>query len=144
MNRRSFLAVSSAALMAAPSFGQDRPATRTNGNWWNALNDLAKYGYIIGYTDGSSKADATWADGLCKPQVPAKYLAAVQNGNDYSEFTIGQLVEGLNQFYKDFRNTKILTRDAMMVVRQQISGVPQKEIDEGLEFLRQTALDPRY
>jgi hypothetical protein len=144
MNRRSFLTASSATLVVAPSFGQDQPTTRTNGNWWNDLNALAKYGYIVGYADGSSKADATWASGLCKTQVPAKYMAAVQNGNDYSEFTIGQLVEGVNQFYKDFRNTKILTRDAMMVVRQQISGVPQKEIDEGLEFLRQLALNPQY
>lgn len=144
MNRRSFLALSSSSLMVAPSFGQENPTARTDGDWWKNLNSLAKYGYIVGYADGSSKADATWAFGLCKTQVPTKYLAAVQKGNDYSEFTVGQLIDGVNEFYKDFRNTKILARDAMMVVKQQISGVPQKEIDEGLEFLRQTALDPRY
>jgi len=130
--------------MDTPSFGQDQSTSRTDGNWWNGLNSLAKYGYVIGYGDGSVKADATWAYGPCKTQVTAKYLAAVQKGNDYSGITIGQLIEGVDQFYKDFRNTRILTTDAMMVVKQQISGFSQKQIDETLQTLRQTALDPRY
>jgi hypothetical protein len=144
MNRRLFLALSSATIMASPSLGQDQSTARTDGNWWNGLNSLTKYGYVVGYANGSAKADATWAYGLCKTQVTAKYLAAVSKGNDYSGITIGQLVEGVDQFYKDFRNTRILSSDAMMVVKQQISGVSQKEIDEFLELIRKTALDPSY
>jgi hypothetical protein len=144
MNRRSFLAISSAALVAAPTFGQDRSALRHDGNWWKSLNNLTKYGYVAGYAEGSEKADATWAYGECKTKVTTKYSDAVQKGNDYSGMTFGQLIEGVDEFYKDFRNTRILTRDAMMVIKQQISGISQKEIDETLQVLRQTALDPRY
>ena len=144
MDRRSFLLAFSAALIANPSFGQDSTQSRTDGNWWKGLNVLAKAGYVIGYADGSAKADASWASGLCRKQVPAKYMTAVQKGNDYSGITIGQYVDGVDQFYKDFRNTRILATDAMMIVKMQISGVRQKEIDDDLQTIRQTALDPRY
>lgn len=144
MNRRTFLAVSSAALVTSPGFSQDQPSLRHDGNWWKGLNSLTKYGYVAGYAEGSQKADDTWAYGECKTKVTAKYLSAVQKGDDYSGMTFGQLIEGVDAFYKDFRNTRILTTDAMMVVKEQISGLSQKQIDEELQTIRQTALDPRY
>jgi hypothetical protein len=144
MDRRSFFLASSAVLLATPSFGENQPADRTDGNWWRGLAILTKGGYALGYADGSSKADAVWAEGECKTLVRAGYRAGVQKANDYSGITVGQLVEGVDQFYKDFRNTRILATDAMMIVKMQISGVDQKVIDDSLQTLRQIALDPRY
>jgi hypothetical protein len=144
MDRRTFLSLSPAVLAVNPSFGEGQSTDRTDGNWWKGLASLAKYGYVVGYADGSEKADATWADGECKTLVTAKYLAAVQKQNDYSGITIGQYVEGVDQFYKDFRNTRILETDAMMIVKWQISGADQNVIDESLQTLRKIALNPNY
>jgi hypothetical protein len=144
MDRRSFLAISSAVLVATPSFGQDQSTIRHDGNWWKDLNILTKFGYVIGYAEGSAKADATWAYGQCRTKVAAKYLSGLQKVNDFSGIAIGQFIEGLDQFYNDFRNARILSTDAMMIVKLQISGTNQKEIDDDLQIIRKEALNPSY
>ncbi len=144
MDRRSFLAISSTVLVATPSFGQDQSTNRHDGNWWKDLNVLTKFGYVIGYAEGSEKADINWAYRECRTKVTVKYLAGIQKVNDFSGITIGQSIEGLDQFYDDFRNTRILSKDAITIVKAQISGTNQKEIDDGLQIMRKTALGPNY
>ncbi|TAN35383.1 hypothetical protein EPN27_03965 [Patescibacteria group bacterium] len=50
--------------------------------------------------------------------------------------TNGQLVEGLNTFYGDFKNKQIKLRDAVYVVKQQIKGASPEEVEAILRFLR--------
>jgi len=48
--------------------------------------------------------------------------------------TNGQIVEGLNLFYDDFRNRQIKLPDAAYVVRKQILGASKKEIEAITEW----------
>jgi hypothetical protein len=52
------------------------------------------------------------------------------------EITNGQLVEGLNAFYNDFKNKQVKIWDAIYVVKKQIKGASTEEIEAVLQFLR--------
>jgi hypothetical protein len=50
--------------------------------------------------------------------------------------TVGQLNEGLNLFYNDFRNKQIKLFPAIFLVKKQISGTSSEEIEATIEWLR--------
>lgn len=50
--------------------------------------------------------------------------------------TNGQIVDGLNLFYDDFRNRQIKLTDAIYVIRKQILGASKEEIEAITEWLR--------
>jgi hypothetical protein len=52
------------------------------------------------------------------------------------EITNGQLVEGLNLLFDDFKNKQIKVRDAIYVVKKQIKGASPEEIEATLQYLR--------
>lgn len=52
------------------------------------------------------------------------------------QITNGQLVEGLNAFYGDFKNKQIKITDAVYVVKKQIKGASDEETEAVLQFLR--------
>ncbi len=53
-----------------------------------------------------------------------------------SRVTVGQIVEGLDEFYKDWRNTRIRIRDAIEYVLMEAKGKDGREL---LRFLRKDA-----
>jgi hypothetical protein len=55
--------------------------------------------------------------------------------------TVGQQVEGLDVFYKDYRNRKILTINAIWIVLNEIAGTPRSTIDTLIENSRKHAND---
>ena len=55
--------------------------------------------------------------------------------------TVGQLVGGLDVFYKDSRNRKILTVNAIWIVLNEIAGTPRSTIDTLIENSRKHAND---
>jgi hypothetical protein len=48
-------------------------------------------------------------------------------------------VDGLNSFYKDYRNRRIKVPDAVWLVANSIAGKPQNEMDKMIENWRQSA-----
>lgn len=50
--------------------------------------------------------------------------------------TNGQIVEGLNSFYTDFKNKQIKLKDSIHVVKKQINGSSTEEIEAVLQYLR--------
>lgn len=50
--------------------------------------------------------------------------------------TNGQLQEGLNLFYSDFRNKQIKLFSALYLVKNQIKGTSSEEIEATIEWLR--------
>ena len=61
------------------------------------------------------------------------------NGSYFKTPTNNQVSEGLDVFYKDYRNRAILTPDAVWVVLNNIAGTPQSQIDSLTENLRKNA-----
>lgn len=50
--------------------------------------------------------------------------------------TTGQIVDGLNLLFADFKNRQIKLADAIYVVRKQIKGASKEEIEAVLQYLR--------
>jgi hypothetical protein len=49
---------------------------------------------------------------------------------------MGQLQEGVDEFYKDFRNKGIEINLAVAYVRDELKGKPAKELEEELARMR--------
>jgi hypothetical protein len=57
---------------------------------------------------------------------------------DYAvyDIKIGQLSQGMDEFYKDPKNTKIRISDAVYVVKKQIRGASPEDLERVLQYLR--------
>ena len=62
-----------------------------------------------------------------------KYLSNVTNG---------QLVDGLDKFYSDFRNRRIKVNDAVWLVLNQVAGEPEAEMEKMIENWRKNTVKP--
>lgn len=58
--------------------------------------------------------------------------------SDYSipNITSGQIADGLDILYEDFKNRNILLVDAVYVIKRQITGSPPEDIERILLYLR--------
>jgi hypothetical protein len=52
------------------------------------------------------------------------------------EITVKQIMDGLDELYRDFKNRSIKMQDAIYVVKKQIKGSPEDEVEKILLFLR--------
>lgn len=57
------------------------------------------------------------------------------------KITVGQLTDGLDQFYADFKNKNIRLIDAVYVVKKQIKGASADDIERVSEWLRSEKKD---
>ena len=65
--------------------------------------------------------------------------AMIQKGlADYAvyDITMGQLSKGMDELYKDSKNTKIRISDAVYAVKKQIKGTSQEDMERTLQYLR--------
>jgi hypothetical protein len=53
-----------------------------------------------------------------------------------SGITIGQMISGLDELYKDYKNVNIYIQEAIYVVKKQINGSSSEEIEAILQYLR--------
>ena len=74
---------------------------------------------------------------MCLPQAEETYIANVTKF--FSNVTNGQLVDGVDTFYKDYRNRSIRVPNALWRVVMQIAGTPQDQLDQMIEDFRKTA-----
>jgi hypothetical protein len=61
---------------------------------------------------------------------------------DFSHTTIGQVADGVDEFYKDFRNEMIGIQLALDYVRDELKGTSPDELERKLKVLR-TASAPK-
>jgi hypothetical protein len=56
---------------------------------------------------------------------------------DFDSITVGQLLDGMNTFYKDFRNFKVPLTMAMRLARDEIRGRSEQDVQKELDSWRQ-------
>ncbi len=118
---------------------EDKP----NGTLWITFNDLTKAIYIAGFFDGMHLGynfsywgfSKSTEIGPCTEKVITSY-------SDYyrkylSNVSIKQIVDGLDSFYKDLRNLRILIPDAVWLVVNSIAGMPEEDFEKMVEDWRQ-------
>jgi hypothetical protein len=121
-------------------------STQRDGNWWRDKDDIAKLDYVIGIFDGMELGhDFTFWDiegakekgSSCLDQALSSYSKF--SGKFFANVTSSQIADGLDVFYKDYRNRSIRVYDAIWVVANNIAGTPQEKIDKLTENLRKNA-----
>jgi hypothetical protein len=113
-----------------------------NAYWWKSLNVSEKSIYVLGFAEGSAIADSNWAEIQRRSKTKLPNSSAIQDGDDYSGVRVGQVVDGLDEFYKDFLNAQIHVRDAIYIVKERAKRTNPKMFEELTQGLRQLAAKP--
>lgn len=112
---------------------------RRDGNWWRQQTQIVKLVYVVGFFDGMELGNkfSYWKftkDDEFLGKVMASY--SEYNQKYFSNVTSGQIVDGLNELYNDFKNRRILVHDAVWLVANGIAGTPEGKLKEMIENWR--------
>jgi len=149
MRRRALLFWFISMVSPCPLWSIKTPAQqleRRDGNWWREVDQNDRLRYAVGFMDGMelgkdfcvwgmSKTDKTAQN--CKGSVVASY--SEMSGRYFGSVTSGQLCDGLNDFYDDYRNRSLLIFAAVWLVIQGIAGVSKDQLDKSTEQWRKNA-----
>lgn len=138
-------------LFLATALAQDQ--REDNGFWWVNNSDSFKLGYVSGYAEAMTVADDTQFFRCIAAKnggtLPEKYPGdevlhackeVVGPQFDYTQIRMGQLKEGVDEFYKDFRNKSIHIKVALGYVRDQLRGEKSaKQLEDELTMYRRNA-----
>ena len=146
-------------LFSVSLFGQDRALGERNGIDWKQLRMNAEVRFSK--VDWSNKSE--WIDGEEKTQklyyVLGIYeLAANLRSDNYMRYedekrkehfynvghpfpytfgvTVGQMMDGLDALYRDYRNTNIRLLDAMHLVQMEVTGKSTADIEWQTRYYR--------
>lgn len=118
-----------------------------DGSDWKQYSQTYKIGWIDGFVSAMSNAQGRTA-GLCAFQLDLKtdskeFKACVSEAQEFNFEMIkfGQYLDGMDAFYKDFRNTEYPITWAMKIVRDQIRGRSAEDIEKELTAWRQCRSD---
>jgi len=118
---------------------------RRDGNWWRGEDKYARITYVTGFFDGMDLGHRfSYWEFTNKKELEDciyKVITSYDNFCDkyFKNVTNGQIVDGLDSFYADFRNRSIVVHSAVWVVVNSIAGTPKKTIDALIENLRRNA-----
>lgn len=131
-------------VLAGTAHGQEQDR---NGYWWVNRSQDFKLGFVTGFAmamTGNSDAAVL----RCLEDKPDKTSAEAWKtcmqtpaviGLSYNGLRMGQLVDGVDEFYKDFRNKGILVDVALRYVKDELRGMTDKELQDELAVFRQSA-----
>jgi hypothetical protein len=127
------------------------PAEKTewNGYWWGSRMPSFKLGWVSGYANAMDFA-ATIRMSTCASNMPlfqAKYpnldpkeilqkMCLSDTQFDYDGIPMGQFVDGIDVFYKDYRNKQLEVGWAIEYVRDEIKGKPASELNAKITMWR--------
>jgi len=141
-------------LIGKPCWGEEGKGFTVDGYEWESWPIETKSGWVFGFSEANYQAGAETYIFLVRfaRTVTMKVAGTVEWAkakevadellNEFVERiiwdgeTYGQMVVGLNEFYRDQRNKKILTREANYVVKLKLKGAPREFIDQETKFLR--------
>ncbi|OQY74437.1 MAG: hypothetical protein B6D44_04240 [Ignavibacteriales bacterium UTCHB2] len=114
---------------------------RKDGNWWTDRDEYGQSMFVIGFFSGMDLGErfSYWKyyDEENNPCDEAAVESYVEYWDNYvANVNSSQVVDGLNEFYKDYRNRKILIKDAVWLILNEISGRPKEEMDVMIENFR--------
>ena len=107
------------ALAQRHSRPAEGPPPIHNGLWWQNKSTLFRDGFITGYKSGSAHAAG--------------------HPIDITAFPASELIDGVDSFYKDFRNRNILVDDALLYIVDQLRGTPDDKLNAELLKMRAAA-----
>jgi len=101
--------------------------------------------YMVGFFDGMELGHEFSYWSFVNDKKAGDALKRVSNSYDeylakyFKNVTNGQIVDGLDSFYADFRNRSISVNNAAWLVVNQISGTPKEQIEAMIENWRRNS-----
>ena len=74
-----------------------------------------------------------------KPCEDVGFAAYERSMGHYIGLSAGQLRDGLDAFYADYRNRQIIVKGAIQYVAASIAGVPAADLEQAAERMRRAA-----
>lgn len=138
------LAFPLAIFCTCPTFAKPHQSdvqSSMSGYWWESLTPSFKLGWVTGYAKAMDFAGIVQM-GACAGNVPLyqeKYpnldpkeiyqkLCANNDVFDYDGIAMGQFVDGIDAFYRDYRNKQLEAGWAIQYVRDAIRGKPAQDL----------------
>jgi hypothetical protein len=116
--------------------------TPTGYAFWSKADGNTKFAYLIGYSD----AEQLYRFALDRGAKPLCADAGKVWIEDFDQkipmpknMTVKQELEGIDEFYKDWKNQSVQLHFAQNIVRLQIAGRPQGEIEEATRKAREAS-----
>lgn len=131
-------------MTSSPSWSADN---RRDGNWWLGQEKYVRIIYAVGFFDGMDLGHnfSVWkySDDSTKTQqaccVQAAYSFYEYKQKYFGNVTAGQLSDGLDSFYADYKNRLITVSSAVWLVANGIVGMPEEELNKMIESWRQNS-----
>ena len=130
------------ALTFAVSVSGRAPSDSHDGFWWTRSPETFKLGFVSGYVMAIISARNALAFQCLASKnggvVGPDELKACNEAPEQSHFPtfdnlrVGQLEEGVDEFYKDFRNKNLSIEIALRYVSDQLNGKPESELQSEL------------
>jgi len=139
------IAFTFALLLLCPVLGVSSPNDRRDGNWWRAQPETIKVGYMVGFLDGEHLGNefASWDfmdDPRSEPCLKKVLISTLRFEKQYLQnVKVGQLTDGLDDFYADYKNRSISVDNAVWLVLNGIAGTPKDKLDKMIEAARRNA-----
>lgn len=118
------------------TYAADADTERTGGLWngreWKTLDNAHKAGYVMGHSDGVSWAVIR----LNTPDAWSLYASVKKTG---TVLTIGEGMEGIDRFYREFLSVRIPIVYAMEYVDAQFRGDSPAQLASRLKSYRDWA-----
>lgn len=141
-----------AGFIAKPCFSEKGEVLWVDGYTWGSWADSIKFGWVVGFSSGVDQATLEGKSFLLagdfilglapeetKIQLKERRLKLINlfaKALDLSGITFGQMVAGLDKFYKNYRNKEVLTEEAIWIVKLEVKGAPQEFIEQEIRLLR--------
>lgn len=119
-----------------------RASNAPDGYAWSSWAPNFKLGFVVGYLQASDTAGAvsmsacmTTLNYLDPTKVSAekwKNMCLNDKMYDFSGISMGQFVDGVDVFYRDYRNKNLEVAFALQYVRDQMHGKTSQELSAEL------------
>jgi len=135
------------AAIAASVSAQER-LVAADGYHWQSLSHGTKLGYAMGLVDASRILRYFSQEIKEEQKLSARsriYLEGLKeqlNKWNFDNVSFGQVVEGLDRQYKDYRLLKEQIGDVLAIVRLELSGATAEEIENQKRRLLTSPQDP--
>lgn len=140
-------------MISGVSYGKEgRSSEADNGIGWKQNTEAMKVSWVAGFMAGDNVAcekfggwtsDETtdWNDESLLRSIGVSKEYVQRCKTDYKRLsiigiTVGQLQDGMDKFYEDYRNQRITMVDAIYVVKMEIEGERQELIEAQKRYLR--------
>jgi hypothetical protein len=125
---------------------------RTDGNFWIQIEDnsgewagVIKLSFVRGFFDGIELGSwfSTWSPELSVAESPPLEEARARYMSYRAKYVAGiapaQVVDGLDDFYADYRNRSMSVPSAIWLVLNSIAGTPDDQLQTMIEGFRRFA-----